>query len=154
MMCPYEVPKYSERLGIVRKCDMCHQRLSKGEAPACVQSCPNEAIAISVVNTGDSVQANTKLAAGAPVSSITLPTTVYRSTDVDIVSTATPQDDQVDEVAESHWPLAVMLVATQVSVGLLLTERLAATLTVLTGGDVSVLSTRLSATLALSLIHI
>ena len=40
MMCPYEVPQYSKRLGIVRKCDMCHQRLSVGEAPACVQSCP------------------------------------------------------------------------------------------------------------------
>src|SRR5260370_478724 len=48
-MCPYEVPKYSERRGIVRKCDMCHQRLAHGEAPACVQACPSEAIRITVV---------------------------------------------------------------------------------------------------------
>ena len=153
MMCPYEVPKYSERLGIVRKCDMCHQRLSQGEAPACVQSCPNEAIAIRVVDTGGSVQTPVnlttgKLAAGAPLSSITVPTTVYRSASVDIVAGATPQDDQIDEVAESHWPLAVMLVTTQVSVGILLAERLAAALSILIGGDVSSLATQLSATVA------
>lgn len=51
MKCPYEVPKYSSRLGIVRKCDMCHQRLTVGEAPACVQACPDEAIRITVVRT-------------------------------------------------------------------------------------------------------
>jgi Fe-S-cluster-containing dehydrogenase component/DMSO reductase anchor subunit len=48
-MCPYEVPKYSESRGIVRKCDMCHQRLAHHEAPACVQACPSEAIRITVV---------------------------------------------------------------------------------------------------------
>jgi Fe-S-cluster-containing dehydrogenase component/DMSO reductase anchor subunit len=48
-MCPYEVPQYSERRGIVRKCDMCSQRLAHGEAPACVQACPSEAIRITVV---------------------------------------------------------------------------------------------------------
>src|SRR5438552_4115132 len=49
MMCPYNVPKYSERRGIVRKCDLCSQRLPAGEAPACVQACPSEAIRIIVV---------------------------------------------------------------------------------------------------------
>src|SRR5437016_3918730 len=48
-MCPYEVPRYSEQRGIVRKCDMCHQRLAHGEHPACVQACPSEAIRITVV---------------------------------------------------------------------------------------------------------
>ena len=28
MKCPYDVPKYSHRLGIVRKCDMCTDRLA------------------------------------------------------------------------------------------------------------------------------
>lgn len=51
LKCPYDVPKYSASRGIVRKCDMCHGRLAVGEAPACVQACPNEAIRISVVNT-------------------------------------------------------------------------------------------------------
>ena len=149
MMCPYEVPKYSDRLGVVRKCDMCHQRLSQGEAPACVQSCPNEAIAISVVNIGESIDPESKLAAGAPLSSLTKPTTVFQSNDVDIVSGATPQDDQVDEVAESHWPLAIMLVATQASVGILLAERFAAAITMMVGTDVSELAPRFSATVAL-----
>jgi formate dehydrogenase iron-sulfur subunit len=50
MKCPYEVPQYSSRLGIVRKCDMCYHRLAVGEAPACVQACPSEAIRITVVD--------------------------------------------------------------------------------------------------------
>lgn len=53
MKCPYDVPKYSERLGIVRKCDMCANRLAVGEAPACVQACPNEAIRIAVVDIAE-----------------------------------------------------------------------------------------------------
>ena len=44
LACPYNVPKYHARKGIVRKCDMCSSRLSAGEAPACVQACPHEAI--------------------------------------------------------------------------------------------------------------
>jgi formate dehydrogenase iron-sulfur subunit len=50
MMCPYDVPQYSETRGIVRKCDMCSQRLAVQEAPACAQACPNEAIRITIVD--------------------------------------------------------------------------------------------------------
>lgn len=127
MMCPYEVPQYSDRLGIVRKCDMCHQRLSAGEAPACVQACPNEAIEIKIVPKHHSFGADDRLAAGAPHSSITRPTTNYKTTRSEAIGAAIPQDDRVDEVAESHWPLAVMLVATQASVGVVIVERLLAT---------------------------
>ena len=47
LTCPYDVPKYNSERGIVRKCDMCSDRLAHGEAPACVQACPNEAIRIT-----------------------------------------------------------------------------------------------------------
>ena len=50
LKCPYEVPRYSKERGIVRKCDMCANRLAVGEAPACVQACPHEAIKITIVD--------------------------------------------------------------------------------------------------------
>tara|TARA_R110002049_G_scaffold4601_5_gene32343 strand:+ start:481325 stop:483001 length:1677 start_codon:yes stop_codon:yes gene_type:complete len=123
MMCPYEVPQYSDRLGIVRKCDMCHQRLAVGEAPACVQSCPNEAIKITTVSSEMAPSGNSRLAPGAPVSRLTKPTTRYLSEQTIAYAESTPQDIGIDHVAESHWPLAVMLVATEVSVGMLVVER-------------------------------
>ena len=141
MMCPYEVPQYSERLGIVRKCDMCQQRLSVGEAPACAQSCPNEAISIDVVSADSLAQQRDRIVPGAPPSEITRPTTTY----VDSTRTIFPlndgafpredgtrpeiqsQDAGIDVAGETHWPLALMLVATQISVGMLFVERMATT---------------------------
>ncbi|TWU57468.1 DmsC/YnfH family molybdoenzyme membrane anchor subunit [Rubripirellula reticaptiva] len=149
MMCPYEVPQYSDRLGIVRKCDMCHQRLSAGEAPACVQACPNEAIAITVVQRGLQFGDDTTLAPGAPLSSITQPTTQYKSSRNAAVESAMPQDASVDHVAESHWPLAVMLVATQAAVGMIIVERLVTLSWLVTGHDTSIDVTRWTALTAL-----
>lgn len=120
MMCPYEVPSYSRRLGIVRKCDMCHQRLAVGEPPACVQACPNGAIAIRVVESDKPV--GERLVAGAPKSSLTRPTTEYLAHHPPGVGIA--QDESEDEPADAHWPLAVMLVAVQTSVGIMALERL------------------------------
>ena len=54
LKCPYDVPKYSESAGIVRKCDMCSSRLAADEAPACVQACPHEAISIRIVDRRES----------------------------------------------------------------------------------------------------
>ncbi|KAA1260542.1 Anaerobic dimethyl sulfoxide reductase chain B [Rubripirellula obstinata] len=149
MMCPYEVPKYSDRLGIVRKCDMCHQRLSAGEAPACVQACPNEAIAITIVDQGMTFASDERIASGAPLSSISKPTTQYVSSVSEKIASAVPQDAKVDHVAESHWPLAVMLVATQASVGIIIAERFWSAALVLAGVETSIMATRISATAAL-----
>ncbi len=80
LMCPYDVPQYSERLGIVRKCDMCRGRLAEGEAPACVQGCPNGAISIAIVAPSPPEEGAMLLDVvdgGMPGSSLTRPTTAY-----------------------------------------------------------------------------
>lgn len=117
LSCPYEVPTFNDRLGIVRKCDMCSDRLSAGEAPACVQACPNEAISIALVDVAAVIAStvDTVLVPGAPPSRITAPTTTYRSADG--FETATVSRTSDDVPAHAHPPLAIMLVLTQLSVG-------------------------------------
>lgn len=122
LSCPYEVPQFNKRLGIVRKCDMCSGRLAAGEAPACVQACPNGAIAIKVVDVASAVATATtgSLVPGAPPSAITVPTTVYRSTNQRVLGvdnrnmSGYPPRERRDR---AHTPLAVMLVLTQLAVG-------------------------------------
>jgi formate dehydrogenase iron-sulfur subunit len=48
--CSYQVPQYNPARGVVGKCDMCHGRLSQGSQPACVNACPEGAIAIEIVD--------------------------------------------------------------------------------------------------------
>jgi formate dehydrogenase iron-sulfur subunit len=118
LTCPYEVPLYNEKRGIVRKCDMCAGRLAVGEAPACVQACPNEAIQITTVNKAE-VRARsvvTTLMPGAPPSYITAPTTQFRSNN-DAIASMRSADLFALRPATPHPPLAIMLVLTQLSVG-------------------------------------
>ena len=126
MKCPYEVPQYSAKRGIVRKCDMCANRLAVGEAPACVQACPNEAIKITVVDTS-AIKNNFRLISPTPVTGnsflpsspapqITLPTTRYKSTKPLPPSLLAADHARVTP-AHSHLPLVFMLVLTQLAVG-------------------------------------
>jgi Fe-S-cluster-containing dehydrogenase component/DMSO reductase anchor subunit len=118
MACPYDVPKYLPRKGIVRKCDMCQSRLAVGEPPACVQACPHEAIAIRVVNQQQIVEdaeAAVFLPA-APDPQVTLPTTSY-VTRRPFPRNLLPADYFRTNPQHAHWPLVVMLVLTQLSVG-------------------------------------
>lgn len=141
LKCPYEVPKWNDRLGIVRKCDMCEQRLAVGEAPACVQACPTSAIRIvkrrtgilpvasasgilpddgglETRRTGDRQNAcPTSLLPDTITSTYTQPTTTYVSTHA-LPSDARAADRDVLRLQHTHWPLVLMLVLTQLSAGL------------------------------------
>ena len=118
LACPYEVPKYNARLGIVRKCDMCSSRLAVGEAPACVQACPNQAIRIAIVRPHEVIE-NCETGAflpGAPEPSITLPTTHYKTARA-FPRNMLPADYYSVRPEHAHRPLVLMLVLTQLSVG-------------------------------------
>lgn len=127
LKCPYDVPKYSKSKGIVRKCDMCQDRLKDNEAPACVQACPHEAIRISLVNVEsvrEDVEADYFLA-GAPDPTYTLPTTQYK-TSKPFPRNTKPADYFSARTQHAHWPLVWMLVLTQMSVGAFASEYLLA----------------------------
>jgi len=143
LKCPYDVPKYSKRLGIVRKCDMCQGRLAHGEAPACAQACPTQAIRIVVVSkvqahasaapTARQAAASTGATAmpppirrrgravegflpGAPDPAYTLPTTRYISKRGLPVNVG-PADAVTLRPQPAHWPLVALLLFMPMAVG-------------------------------------
>src|SRR5215471_20601541 len=118
LKCPYDVPKYSRKRGIVRKCDMCVNRLEVGEAPACAQACPNGAIRITIVNQS-AIRAEAREGVFLPRTPdpvYTQPTTRYE-TRRQLPSNLAPADAQTLRPGHSHPSLVAMLVLTQLSVG-------------------------------------
>jgi len=140
--CPYDVPSYSPSRGIVRKCNMCVDRLRIGEAPACVQACPNQAIKIKKVSQEDirsevAAASSTAVVPGAPDSKITLPSTSYLSDRK--TEGLLPSDFFVAKLQHAHWPLVLMLTLTQMAAGIFtvvaILQLLGVTSPVATGGN-------------------
>jgi formate dehydrogenase iron-sulfur subunit len=121
MTCPYDVPQYNPKQGIVRKCDMCSDRLSAGQAPACVQACPNEAISIAIVSQAAALAVRDRapdegMLPGAPASAITAPTTQYVRSEP-LPANTLPVDVHALRPSHFHWPLVVMSVLMQLAAG-------------------------------------
>jgi formate dehydrogenase iron-sulfur subunit len=115
--CSYGVPQYNPDRGVVGKCDLCHNRLSDGMAPACVDACPEGAISIELVDVAE-WRAN-YLSANAPG----LPSAgdSISTTRITLPEDLSPAADRVDtkqiRPEHPHFPLVFMLVLTQLAAG-------------------------------------
>lgn len=118
LMCPYDAPKYSAKKGIVRKCDMCSDRLAHHEAPACAQACPSEAIRIRTIDCDQAVRASEsgQFLPGTPAPDQTVPTTLYKTRRV-VPNNLLPVDYYALAPQHSHPALVLMLVLTQLATG-------------------------------------
>lgn len=116
--CSYGVPQYNPERGVVGKCDMCYGRLTDGREPACVNACPEIAIRVEIVNIEEwkreySENAN---APGLPSADDSISTTR-----ITMPEQLPPDIRKADawrvRPEHPHWPLVVMTVLTQLSVG-------------------------------------
>jgi len=122
-----------------------------GEAPACAQACPHEAIRIEIVEQNQvrtaSIAPDARMIAGAFPASYTIPTTKYVSAKLSPSRIRSACTDSL-RLEHPHWPLIWMLVLTQMSVGL----HLASSILLLTGKPADELSRAATIALAAGLV--
>jgi formate dehydrogenase iron-sulfur subunit len=152
--CPYEVPVFNETRKIVSKCDMCRPRLEVGQSPACVLACPTHAIGVEPVNVAawraDHSAAD---APGLPPSEITLSTTRI-DVPADLPPTLRAVDDHRVEPEEPHWPLIVLTLLTQLSLGTVAAATVLQAAGVEAGGVAAAAFVAGAIALAASLLHL
>ena len=76
--CPFNAPQYDDSEGRVRKCNLCTDELDRGEAPACVASCPVRAIEIGLLDEIIERDGATLVITGVPWRGNTRPAVRYR----------------------------------------------------------------------------
>jgi len=115
--CPYGAPQYNEERGMVTKCDMCHNRIGDGHAPACVAACPSQALVIERFSLAEAAEREEDTnAPGVPEASITRSTTR-----ITFPSDGRTAFNRIDEhrikPQHPHVSLILLTVLTQLSVG-------------------------------------
>ncbi len=115
--CPYEVPVFNPVRKIVSKCDMCRPRLEEGQSPACVLACPTKAIGVEPVDVAAwRIDHTAAEAPGLPPADITLSTTRI-VVPADLPEGTTAANERPVAPEHPHWPLIVLTLLTQLSLG-------------------------------------
>lgn len=119
--CPYSVPVFQPDRRIVTKCDLCLPRLEAGQAPACVQACPTNAITVEKVDVAAWRSDHTAAdAPQLPSADLTVSTTrIVLPPDLPLETCAASDWNVRPE--HPHWPLVWLTVVSEVAAGTSLT---------------------------------